>query len=375
MSVTIHIAVEDIADKLAIPYDRIELERAASLTGAFANITNLTLVADDYNYDYEDATGTVNHYYRYRFSLAGANPSDYSNPFRPFGVSRLRIRQEVLRRYRCGIVFTAVTGDVNTVTTTDYRIKNSEYRTGRGKGQWVRPTTGLAAGQIAGIKSTSDPATGALELTPDLTAAIGVGDQIEFHWVADPQVLDDCINFGLQRYWYLDRIPINGIASRNEYSLEAWPWITTHKQLGNLWYYPDAQVLGEITGLERPWGVQGSSWRVRGNTLIVYPTLDITRTIYLDAARQMPELYTDASVAPVECDLHLAAALAYDELLKYLAQPGVGTAEDNKAYNSQRVIHSKTELRRQFQLHPVHLPAGISQTTSPDVFPSPYRGR
>lgn len=376
--INVYITVEDIETKL-LTYSKIELERSTSPATGYAEIAEIALLVEQFYYSYPDDSGTPNHYYRYRFSNAGESArTNYSNPFRPEGITRLKVRQEVLNSFRMGMIFTASGGDTNTITTNNYRIKSSAFRAGRGKGSWVLPTTGNGIGQPAAIKSTSDPSTGTIEVENSWPAVIVDGDEIEWHRVVEPDILNECINLGLKRYWYVDRVPVNGIANANEYSLSAFPWIIDKKQVAFPWYYPDAQGLGAMTGVEAPWGGNGSWWNIRQDEgdikLLIHPTIPVTQTIWLEAVRRVAPLHTDDSVLPNKVELELVKALAWDEVLAYLCRPGVGAGEDLKAWKRERIEHS-LELKRLLQIFRPRPRVGIPNSTYPDTFRQPVRAR
>src|SRR5688500_13331469 len=319
MATTIHIQVEDVEEKL-LEYDRFEIERGSSPTGPWTAIDSVLLQAGVYFYTYTDLNGQSSHYYRYRFTDAGSNPTEYSNPFKQVGVTRQDIRQTVLKNYKSGIVFPAVWGTSSTIQSTDYRVKSSDgWRTGRGAGTWIYPITGANAFMPNRLSAESNPVTGMLELATPYPDTVDEGDLIEWHWLADPEVLNDAINEGLKRYWFIDSIPINGISNANEYDLyNIAPWVINYKQIHGLWHYPSATLVGDRTGIPLPWGSNGSWWNIRQDAhsikIVISPTITEAKTLWLDVARQMPELHTDDSVLPEVANVDICAAFAWDEI-------------------------------------------------------------
>ena len=384
MSTTVRILVEDIATKIAT-YSKIELERADTVGGAYAEITELTLVADTFYYSYADSSGDINKWYKYRFSNAGETvKSDYSNPFQVDGVSRLKIRQQVLIDYRAGLIFEAnATGSTTTTSTDDYRVKASVYRAGRGKNSYLYAATGAQLGNARTI-SDSTPSTGLFTVNPAWAAQLATGVQVEWHWLVDPDTLNAAINRGLQRYYYVDRVPINGVTDQEEYSLASIPWIKSKKQITGLWHYPLATSSAN-DGIEEPWNGNGRWWDIKDDhgiiTIMINPGLttptssDTRDKVYLEAVRQIDPLHTDASVAPSVCNLELAAALAYDEVLANLLRPGQsGTGEDRKAWEKERVKHQRG-LWNLYQLHRPRPRLALPTSRQPVAVAIPWRSR
>lgn len=378
MANTIHIQVEDVDTKLT-EYDQLELHRATSLNGTYLQVDVEPLVAGQYTYSILDSTGSHFHFYKYRFSLSGANGSEFSDAFRVPGVTRKDIRQHVLRTYRAGMVFAASGGDVNTVNTTDYRVKSSGHRVGRGMGQWLLPVSGDNAGMPAMIKSDSTPTTGAFNVEVDWPNAISADDEIEWHYLVEPDVINEAINEAMKRYWYIDTIGIEGVPEANEYDLADYaPWVNNRNQIHSMWYYPSSNN-AEREGVPLSWGSQGSWWNIRQDAhsfkIIISPAIDATTTLWLETSRQLPELLTDEASVPEVANLDLIAAFVWDEVLAFLTRPVYGTAEDTKAWEKQRVLHATGKLIRLINENRPRPRPGIAPSSYPDVTFSRARAR
>lgn len=373
MAVNLKFIVEDVAVQLAT-YTQIRIYRSATLGGAYSSIADVTLVAGTYYYSYEDSGGNLNSWYKYSFrNPTGPVESDLSAPFRVDGVTRLRARQAALEKYGAGIILIAAAGsDTNTVVTADYRVKSSLWRTDRGKGTWLMPTTGSAQGQIRVIKS-SVPSTGTLEIEPDYGAAVATSDEVEWHWLADPAVWNAAINRGLARYWYTERIPIVGVANQEEYDLSGIPFLKDIEQIHDVRWYPTSGK-----DVDEPYGVDGKWWRPRQDvdklTLVIFPPVGITTTLYIEATRPMQALYADDAVAPPTAAEELVTALAYDEVLAYLASPGVGSSESRALWTKSRQDHLP-ELHRLLVKYRPKPRAGPAQLPWPPVVPTPFKAR
>ncbi|KKL68610.1 hypothetical protein LCGC14_2123240, partial [marine sediment metagenome] len=176
MSVTIRIVVEDIADKLLI-FDEIELHRSDTLGGSYAQVATESLVEDQFYYSIVDSGGDINKWYKYRFhqDVPLAN-SDYSDPFRVDGVTRLRARQAALSKYGAGLVMVADGGSTSVAQTADYRVKTALFRADRGKGTWLLPSTGGNQGAPR-IVLSSDPGAGQFTVSPIWPAVIADGNE------------------------------------------------------------------------------------------------------------------------------------------------------------------------------------------------------
>lgn len=372
MSTTIYITVEDVDNKLAVPYDQIELERADSLNGSYGNIIDIPLIAGTYYYNYLDTTGDLNKWYRYRYSNGGLTPTDYSNPFRPEGVTRLKIRQEMIQGYKAGLVFTASGGDVNTVTTTDFRIKSTAYQTGRGKGSWLMPTGGLNAGVPQQVKSDTVPSTGTMNSENDWANVIAASTEVEWHWILDPDEENRCINRGLQRYYIIDRVPLVGVSGQEEYDLSHLPWLRNKRYITGLYYYPSAD------SPELPWSASGRWWNLRQDQdsikLMIHPGIDPTTTLYLEVLRPMPALNTDTSSLPLIADLEYCAALAWDEVMAYMARDSFGGSEQTTFWRNERVLH-QSRLKRLRQRNWPSPRYSRPSSPFPSTYVAPYTAR
>lgn len=378
MAVTINLTVEDVTARL-LTYDRIELERATTVDGSYSNITDILLVSGTFYYSFEDSGGDLNKWYRYRFrNDVGPVNSDYSDPFRVEGVSRLRARQRALSEYDAGIVLVNTGTDSNKITTADYRFNSSLFRADKGKGSWLLPTSGNNDG-VARIISASDPTNGTLTVLPAWSGAFVNDDTVEWHWLANPTVWDDAINRGLVRYWFVDKIPIAGVADQDEYDLSGVPWLfDANGQIHDVRHYPNRTSAGVDDGIDESWGVKGRWWGIqqdREKTLLaIKPTIASTEVLYLEATRPMPRIYTDTSALPLIAAEELVAALAYDEVLAYLGRPGRGSADDRSAWRATRAAHA-SELHRLLVKHRPKPRFAPHRMPFPTVVPQPWTAR
>ncbi len=372
MPVTIRVTVEDIVAQM-LTYESIELHRSDTLGGTYTLDETESLVAGQFHYSISDAEGDLNKWYKYRFHHAtGPVNSAFSDPFRVDGVTRLRGRQAALAEYGGGIVILNSGTDADKITTVDYRVKSSLFRTDRGKGAWLLPTSGDNA-EVARIISATDPTLGTMTVLPAWADAFVDGDEVEWHWLADPTVWNDALNRGMARYHYVDRVPIKGVANQEEYDLSSIPWIIDKDQITDLTWYP-------TTGkdVEQSYAASGKWWKPRIDrekvVLAIWPPVASTVTLYLYTTRPMPPLHTDVSAAPPVCAEELVAALTYDEVLAYLSRPVRGTAEDRRAWTRQRLAHAP-ELRRLLWKHRPKARYGRPRLASPPVVPQPFRAR
>lgn len=378
MSNTINITVEDIDDVMDT-YTSIQVERSTSSpSSGFALIDTITLVADTYHYATVDASGLLTYWYRYRYH-SGSADSNYSIPYQIQGISRLRLRQFTMKEYGIGEVLVASNfpGDVNTINTTSYKYKNTAYQTGRGQGTWIKVATGTRAGEVSNVLATSSPSAGNFELSPDLTGALASGDQFEWHKLVDPGVFDDCINKALQRYWFLDRVPLVGDNATDDWDMSFIPWLQSERWIFDVWYYPN-DGLSISSNIQAPWGSSGQWWQARkdGDTikLSLFPRLTDGQVVYIEACRQMPELHTDDSVLPLAADMRLCAALTYDEILAELERPVFGSSEDKRVFVIARERH-QPRLKSLLRLHRIAPKFGPPQQSEPSGIVLPYSSR
>lgn len=372
MSVTLRFIVEDIATQIAT-YESIRVYRASSLTGTYSVVGTVTLVSGTFYYSYADSSGDLNKWYKYSFyHSTGPAESDLSSPFRVEGVTRLRARQAALAKYGAGIVLVNTGTDSNKITTADYRVKTTLFRDDRGKGTWLWPTTGNNA-EKARLILSSVVSTGVITVLPTWAGALVDGDEIEWHTLADPTEWNNAMNRGLARYWYVERVPIVGVANQEEYSLVGIPFLKDKEHVHDVRWYPTSGV-----DVDESFGTDGRWWRIREDvgvlTLQIHPAIGATQTLYLETTRPMQPLYTDASAAPANAAEELVAALAYDEVLAYLSAPGRGSVDARATWRTARAAHA-SELHRLLIEHRPKPRQGQPQLPWPPKVPQPWSSR
>ncbi len=357
MSVVINITVEDVTTQL-LTYTSIQLYSATSVGGSYSLVTTLTLVDGQYYYSATDGSGNISTWYKYRFyNSTGPVSSNYSNAFQTGGVTRKLIRQMAMRDYKAGFVLNVAASGSNSSTSavfSNYMLAASTNTTKRGVNTWLYPTSGSRIGQITKISANSGASPDVLTLTPAMDGAFATGDEVEWHWFASPEDWNDAINRGLDRYFFLDRVPLTG-AGTAELALTELPWLYSKDQITGLWNYPIAN------DIERAWGRAGRWWGARQEsgyiTLMTKPALQTSDTVYLEALRPMPQIYTDDSVLPVECNIDLAAAFAYDEILNQLLNPthtGMASVDKDqlKMAKAKHVSGNLRILKHRYGPHP-----------------------
>ncbi len=373
MTVTLRIVVEDVATRM-LTYDHIQIHRSDTLGGTYTD-QNLdeALVANTYYYDIEDPTGDLNKWYKYRFFKDPATGSPFSDPFRVEGVTRLRAIQKAMKDYNAGMVMVSTAGGAAaSIKTNDPRIKSTAYRDGRGKGAYVHVTTGAKAGE-ASIVTDTDVSAGDISIDPALSGALADGDEFEWHHLADRNIWNDAFNRGMARYFYADRVPLVGVAGQEEYDLSGIPWIRSGDDIFDVTWYPTSGH-----DVEESYGVSGRWWRPRVDrekvVLVIYPTIAATQTLYLHTARPMPELWTDASQAPLACVEELAAALTYDEVLGYLYRYSGGSPSEREGWGKAKG-QLKPGLRRLLHKHRPRMRHAPPQLPHIPVVPQPAQAR
>lgn len=375
MPATVHITIEDITTQL-LTYDKLRIYRSATLAGTYSLIATEDLVAGQYHYSYVDAVGSVNSWYKYTlYNATGPVESGYSDIFRPFGTTRLRIRQRALSEYRAGLVMVAAAGGTTTMwKTADPRVATSLFRASKFVSSWLMPTSAAVAaleGATRFITANATPANG--ELSVDAWShAPQAGDEGELHWLARPEEWNDAVSRGLARYWYIDRVPLVGLGgSTFEYDLSKFPWLK-RRNLHSVWYFPTS------SSVEQPWAGDGKWYSVRDDrdrlTLSIYPAIDTSVTLYLECTRPMPSLYTDDAQPPSVCNEDLASALAYDELLATLTRPGTGSSQDHRVWIRERRVHV-TRLNRLLREHRPRPRYTAPMLSTPPVVPQPFSAR
>lgn len=375
MSVTVRVVVEDVTTRM-LTYDHIQLASCATVDGSYSIQGDLdeALVALTYYYEITDPNGTLNTWYKYRFHHdTGDLSSSYSDPFRVDGVTRLRTIQKAMEDYGAGMVVLCTSGcNTTSLITTDSRLKSTAYRDNRGKGAWVNMTTGARAGDSSIILS-SDVSAGDLTVNPALGGSPADGDQFEWHWLAGRTIWNNAFNRAMARYYYPDRVPVQGVANQEEYDLSGIPWIRTIDDIFDVTWYPTSGH-----DVEESYGVSGRWWKVRVDRekviLTIYPTIAATTVLYLHTVRPMPSLYTDASAAPLTCAEELAAALTYDEVLAFLYRYGSGTVEERNSWGKAKGKF-KPELRRLLNKYRPQVRHAPAQLPYIPVVPRPTQAR
>lgn len=372
MSVTLRFIVEDVTTQL-LTYTVIRVYRSSSLGGTYSVIGTEALVAGTFYYSYNDSSGDLNSWFKYSFyNPTGPVESDLSAPFRVEGVTRLRARQAALAKYGAGIVLVNTGTDSNKITTADHRVKTTLFRDDRGKGTWLWPTTGNNA-EVARIISASVASTGVITVLPAWSGAFVDNDEVEWNWLADPIEWNNALNRGLARYWYVERVPLVGVANQEEYSLAGIPFLKDKEQVHDVRWYPTSGL-----DVDESFGVDGRWWRIREDvgvlTLQIAPAIEATSTLYLETTRPMPSLYTDASAAPANAAEELVAALCYDEVLAYLSAPGRGSLNARGTWHEARLLHAPA-LHRLLVKHRPKPRQGQPQTPWPTVVPQPWSAR
>lgn len=378
MSVTVNVKIEDIATEI-LTYTQIKLESASAVDGSYSVVSTTTLVAGTVYYAITDAAGGITTWYRYRlYNTTGPVASGYSNPFQPTGVSRLRLREKVLVDYHGGHLLVSTSGgSASSILTLDYRVKTEAYRATRGAGTWIKVTSGTHINEVTRVTAINKT-TGAIAVSPSLTGALADGDTFEWLWMDAPEEIDACINRALLRYKYLDRVPIVG-TGLNEQSLSYIPDLYAKRFIVGLWQYPTVNSSSSPLDIERPWSSYGNWWNTREEggviTLITRPAIPTSQTLYLEYLRPMPPLYTDTSILPNACQLDLAAALAYDEVLAGKSRPSsTGASTDRSIWAGERVVH-RPELRRLLRQYGAKPRYQFPELSEPVTVDSPWSAR
>ncbi|KKK80281.1 hypothetical protein LCGC14_2825050, partial [marine sediment metagenome] len=218
-----------------------------------------------------------------------------------------------------------------------------------------------------------DPTNGTMTVLPAWGSAMVNADEIEWHRIADPTEWNNALNRGMARYWYVERVPIVGVANAEEYSLAGLPFLKDKQQVHDVRWYPTSGF-----DVDESFGVDGRWWGIREDvgvlTLQIRPSIATTVTLYLETTRPMPPLYTDASAAPANAAEELVAALTYDEVLAYLSAPGRGSASDRDSWRQARAAHA-SELHRLLVKHRPKPRQGNPQMPQPSIVPKPYMAR
>lgn len=371
----INIKVENIAELYTLGYRRIELERSASPTTAFNQITVINLVSGTVYYSYDDASGTVSHYYRYLFSgVGGAAPiSSYSNPFKALGgLTRKLARQQTMIDYQAGQLLTLVAGSSTTVAKfAEFDIDLSLYAANRGKGTWLYPSDGNVMGQTR-LVASSDPSVGTFTVDPAWSAIPDTGTVFEWHKLAPPDEWNTAINRALQRYPQIDRIPITGTGAEINLTDLA-PWLPNRSWIYGLWDRPSTY------NYDYSWGSLGRWWAVRedleGLYLMTAPVLTTSQTAYLEVRRVLDPIYTDDSVLPSRVNLRLLSAIIYDELLgQLIGSLTRGAGIDRTLYRERRRLH-QPRLKSLWRLYSPRFRPQTPQLPEPVPVPFVWRAR
>ncbi|KKL56576.1 hypothetical protein LCGC14_2244010, partial [marine sediment metagenome] len=174
--------------------------------------------------------------------------------------------------YGAGIVVVNTGTDADKITTSDHRVKTSLFRADRGKGTWLWPTSGNNQ-EKARIISAADPTNGTVTVLPSFGAAFVNGEEVEWHWLADRTEWNNALNRGMARYWYVERVPIVGVADQEEYSLAGLPFLKDKEHVHDVRWYPTSGL-----DVDESFGVNGRWWRIREDvgvlTLQIKPAIE-----------------------------------------------------------------------------------------------------
>lgn len=375
MAINVQIIVEEV-NTLLDTYDEIQLVSASTPNGSYSEVDTAALVEDQFAYEIEDSSGLSTTWYKYRFQDTSESPATaYTNPFQAEVVDRIKLRQKALETYRCGLVLATSSSDggsTTTIITTDYRFATSFWAGDKAVGTIVLPMAGAEVGNARRV-SASAPSTGTLTVHPAWSTGPGESEAFEWYWLGTPEIWNLAINEALSRYYYIDRAPIAPVASSYEYSMEEVPWLIEKNQVTGLWF---KQVNDHRA---RPYA-QGGRWyglyEDEGVVKVeISNPFNLTDLVYLEAIRPIPPLYTDASTIPSGKSLDLCAALVYDEVLKYLSNPGehMGAADRASILTARAMLQPK--LKRLLRRHRPRPRWALPIHTQPPIAPHPYSAR
>jgi hypothetical protein len=243
----ISLSVPDI-DAVLEDYESIQLERAASYGGSYALVTTITLVADDTEYSYRDASGVATSYYRYRYyHSTGPVASSYSEPFAA-SFAPTTTRQELRQRaaYRLGAgqaygvpptEFTfpgpsgTTTGAGSTTTIVCSTFASSSFMdTGSATaskvfdGWFIRITSGAQAGTERRVADAGlNESNGTFTVSPAWAGAPGSGVTFELYGCGlSSSEWDQFLDAARVDLWYPTEVVITGVQSQTEYPLPYW---------------------------------------------------------------------------------------------------------------------------------------------------------
>lgn len=237
-----------------------------------------------------------------------------------------------------------VTGDVlaspspTTSTFALAELVDSGADTKRFVDRWMYLASGTYAGQERRITAYT-PGTGLITLHRVLAGAPSSGDDVEIHrW--PPSMLHAAINRALTRCKYRDIVKITPVANQTRYSLAAYTYPETEKDVVNVWLY-DYPAVGQGYPREAPW------FKVHDDagTMYLYvtavPATYANSEIWLEIQRPYASLATDAATttAPAEWVLAGAEVEMYNMLIE---RTGPGRERE-------RLTLDRNDARRRFR--------------------------
>ncbi len=228
---TVTVYVEDIASRIA-DFDEIRLYRGASPFGPFSTtVTDITLVAGQYAYTYDDSGGDDSSWYVYVFRNSDTlEVSAESSPFRPRGGTLAQIAFDAAQM--AGAAFDGVATAGSNTTLIDPALVDSAQDEGAYSGMWIRRRAAATADRVRSATGAPfDVATASITVTRSWATPPETDEAYEVFALLPPDrrrgmvySWADAVREGLREIWMEDEIIVGvGDGAAREFPLTAVP--------------------------------------------------------------------------------------------------------------------------------------------------------
>lgn len=350
----VHVHVPD-EPAVNATWDLIRVARSTAPNGPWTTVADLTLAANDFEYNTLDTNGLITSWYSYTLRTTGGAESSRSEAVAAGGGQSVTLL-DLIRRvaHRLGLFiqrpgetsFPSPSGTVTSasgsgVEVIDARYLNPLLDESFCARSWLRMASGARAGEERQI-IRFDPSRGAFALANALTGAISAGDQFDILGLARFTDWQEWLNTARLHLWVPFDWPLVGVRQQTEYLLPS--YVQSRAQIervtrrsGNTVYQRgySNDALPELMDLED------------GRVLAYFPASLGENDRLIVRGRRNPPRLLDASAAWTlsEEQLEVATVAACVEACRALMTRFPSVSEDRATW-SQRFRFFATMLER-----------------------------
>lgn len=332
-------------------WDLIRVSRSTAPNGTWTQVADLTLVAEDTEYNTTDASGLITSWYSYTLRTSGGAESRRSEPVPALGgqvYDGLELARRAARRldlHRIRPIQTTFPGASGTVTTTsaatlgeviDSAYKNPLFDESLFRRNWLRFATGDNIGEQRQI-TRLDPSLGKFVVASVFSASVDSGDTFDIFGLYQFEDWLEWVNQARQSIWVPFDYPVAGVTHQTEYILPGFvqskdkiqdvnrrtPSVTTDPVLQqNRW---DANSNVELRDLEG------------GRVVVIFHGGIGANDIYYVRGRRNPPRLMDADDAWVlsEEQMEMVVVTAAVRACEHIMMQHPGVAEDRAMWGNR----------------------------------------